>query len=161
MLLLLARLLHIATVLALVAGLVGRLVTFRQALRSSDWAVITTLLDASAWFDRYLVIPGSMLVLLSGGGLAGIAHWPFRRPDGWPTWLGAALILYLSLIPVIALVLAPRRREREAAVKDTIAKQRITAELARALGEPSVMWARRYEWFVIIGTLTLMVLKPF
>jgi len=102
-----------------------------------------------------------MLVLLTGGVLAGLAHWPFWNTSGTPSWLLVALLLYLSLIPVIAAVLAPRARHREAALHASIAAGRMNNELARALTDPAVTWARRYEWLVMMTVLTLMVLKPF
>jgi len=102
-----------------------------------------------------------MLVLLTGGALAGLAHWPFRAASGGPTWLLVAVLVYLSLIPVIAVVLAPRGRRREAALHASIASRRLTDELARALADPLVTWARRYEWLVMASVLALMVLKPF
>ena len=159
--LLLLKLLHIASVLALFAGLVGRAVTYRQARQSTELAALVPLLEASGWFDRFLVIPGSMLVLLTGGALADLAHWPFRTGSGTPTWLLVALLVYLSLVPVIAVVLVPRRRRREAAFHASIAARRLTNELASALADPVVTWARRYEWLVMVSVLTLMVLKPF
>ena len=106
------------------------------------------------------MIPGSILVLLTGGALAGLAHWPFRATNGAPTWLLVALLIYLSLIPVIAVVLSPRRRRREAALHASIAALRLTDEIAAALADPVVTWARRYEWLVMVSVLTLMVLKP-
>lgn len=159
--LLLLKLLHIASVLALFAGLVGRAVTYRRAQQTTELAALDPLLTASGWFDRFLVIPGSMLVLLTGGALAGLADWPFRSINGAPTWLLIALLVYLSLIPVIAVALAPRARRREAALHASMAAGRLTDELASALADPVVTWARRYEWLVMVSVLTLMVLKPF
>jgi len=157
----LLKLLHIASVIALFAGLVGRAVTYRQAQQTTEIAALPPLLRASGWFDRFLVIPGSILVLLTGGALAGLAHWPFRATNGAPTWLLVALLAYLSLIPVIAVVLAPRRRRRESALDASIAARRLTEELGSALADQGLTWTRRYEWLVMVSVLTLMVLRPF
>ena len=131
------KLLHLLTVLALVAGLIGRNITFRMAQRSQDLSALAALLSASLGFERRLVIPGSMLVLLTGRVAVWTGHWQFRSA-GQPTWLLVATILYLSLIPVIAIVLAPRRARREAALAEAVTANRITSELTAALNDPAV-----------------------
>jgi len=154
------KLLHVISVLALVAGLIGRNVTFRMAQRSQDLSALAALLFASLAFERWLVIPGSLVVLLTGGIAAWAGHWQFRAA-GQPTWLLVATIVYLSLIPVIAMVLAPRRARREAVLAEAVAANRITSELTVALNDPAVKWARLYEGLVVAIVLVLMVLKPF
>ena len=155
------KLLHLISVLALVAGLIGRNVTFRMAQRSQDLSALAALLFASLAFERWLVIPGSMLVLLTGGIAAWMGNWHFISSDRQPTWLLVASIVYLSLIPVIAVVLAPRRARREAALADAVTANRISSELTASLNDPAVKWARLYEGLVVAIVLVLMVLKPF
>ncbi len=69
--------------------------------------ICAALLNASLAFERWLVIPRFMLVLASGGVAAWSGHWAYRSSTGQPTWLLGALIVYLSLIPLIGTVLAP------------------------------------------------------
>jgi hypothetical protein len=59
-------LLHIGSAFWFVAGLVGRDVTLGRARRSDDIAAIRALCQAAGVFDRYLVIPASMAVLVFG-----------------------------------------------------------------------------------------------
>ena len=160
-LLLLLKLLHLTTVVAFLAGIVGRAVTFSHASRAATFPAAAGLLAASEIFDRWLVIPGSLLVLLTGGAAAGVGHWSFRTPEGSPTWLLTAVILYLSLIPLVAIVLAPRRRRRESALQAAFQAGEMTPELRAALADPAVRWSRRYEWLVVVAVFVLMVLKPF
>jgi uncharacterized membrane protein len=154
------KLLHLITVLALVGGLIGRNVTFRMAQRSQDLSALAALLSASLALEQWLVIPGSMLVLLTGGVAAWTGNWQFRAA-GQPTWLLVASIVYLSLIPVIAVVLAPRRAKRTAALAEAVTANRITSDLTASLNDPAVKWARIYEALVVAVVLVLMVLKPF
>src|SRR5262245_5616305 len=119
-----------------------------MAQRSQELSPLAALLFASLAFERWLVIPGSMLVLLTGGIAAGSGLCQFRAA-GQPTWLLVATIVYLSLIPVIAMVLAPRRAKREAALAQAVTANRITSELTAALHDPAVKWARLYEGLVV------------
>lgn len=155
------KLLHLLTVFALIAGLVGRNLTFRMAQHARGLDAVAACLSASLAFERWFVIPGSTLVLVTGGIAAWSGHWGFRTASGQPTWLLVALIVYLSLLPVIGAVLAPRRARREQALAASVAAGRMTPELTAALHDPAVQRARIYEVVVVIVVLVLMVLKPF
>jgi hypothetical protein len=57
-------------------------------------------------------------------------------------------------------VLAPRRRQRETALREAVAAGRITSELRAALDDRGVLRARTVEALLIAAIVVLMVLKP-
>ena len=134
------KLFHLITAFALIAGLIARNITFRLAQRATALPALAALLSASLALERWLVIPGSMLVLASGGLSAWLGHWAFLSSSGQPTWLLGALIVYLSLIPLIGAVLAPRRAKREQALTTAVAANQITPELTATLNDRAVRW---------------------
>jgi hypothetical protein len=156
---LLLKLLHVVAAFGLVTGLVGRAVTFRDARRVQSIDSAAALLGASHWFDARLVIPSFFGVLVTGlltawnGGVA----WVVRSR---PSWMLAALILLLLQTPLIPTVLVPRRRRREAALREAVAVRRITPELRAALDDRGVQRARALEAGLIAAIIVLMVMKP-
>ena len=112
----LLRLSHVILAVAFITGLIGRAVAFRHARSAGTLEATAALLTLSDWFDRSLVIPGSILVLVSGVALAWIGRWPLVAGTGRPTWLLVSLILLLLPISFIPIVLVPRRARRQAAL---------------------------------------------
>jgi Predicted integral membrane protein (DUF2269) len=78
----LLRLLHVTLAVAFIAGLLGRAVAFREARTARTLEATAGLLRLSDWFDRRLVVPGSVLVLLSGIVITWVGRWPLFRSAG-------------------------------------------------------------------------------
>ena len=76
-------------------------------------------------------------------------------------WLPVALLLFLSILPLVPLVFLPRGTVFEAALEDARERGEVTPELRTAFRDPAVAFARRYEVVVVAVVLALMVLKPF
>ena len=78
-----------------------------------------------------------------------LAMWAGDVPltgDGW--WLLVALLLFLSMIPLVPLVFLPRGRVFEAALEDARERGEVTPELRTAFRDPAVAFARRYgSWW--------------
>src|SRR5262249_47579875 len=121
------------------------------------------LLRASDDFDRLMVIPGSMVVLLLGLAAAWLGGWPMLGflTGNDSNWLLVALVLYLSPIPFIPLYLCPRRNCRNALITRGEVENRVSDELARALSDRGVRAFRRGELAVVVAVIVLMVTKPF
>src|SRR5512133_366953 len=94
------RLVHILFALAFITGLVGRAVAFRQARSAGPLEATAALMQLSDWFDRRLVIPGSLLVVLSGAAASWLGHWPLVTA-GRLSWLFVSLILLLLMVTFI------------------------------------------------------------
>jgi hypothetical protein len=71
-----------------------------------------------------------------------------------------ALILYLSLIPLVPLVFLPRGKIFEAAMADAEAAGQVTPALRAALDDRAVWGARWFERIVVAVIIVLMVTKP-
>ena len=146
----------------IVAGLVGRWVTLRQAAASTDIAAVHTLLRLSDRFEWMAVrIPPVVLVL---GIATAIAQGrPFLGPfQGAPVdWLFLSIVIYLSVIPVIPLVFLPRGRVFAATLAEATAAGRVTEALTAGFRDRVVLAAHVYELAVIVVVFVLMITKPF
>jgi hypothetical protein len=150
-------LLHVATAFWFVAGLAGRDVSITRAARATDIASVQALIGAADVFDRFFVIPGSIAVLVAG--LIAMAATHLRLAD--ETWLLVALILLLSIIPLVPLVFLPRAKVFEAALGDAVTVGEVTPALRAAFADRAVAGARWYERIVVAVVIILMVTKPF
>ena len=155
--------LHVLSAFMLVAGSVGRNLTWLHTIRSRDLATVRSYSELGDAFDTFLVRPGSLLVLLTGLTAAHFRGWPILGflQGGGSNWVLAALALYLTFIPLIALVFVPRWKVRRRALADATAKGAITPELTAALNDPAVNAGRLYEMAATIGFVWLMIAKPF
>jgi hypothetical protein len=157
------RLLHILAAFWFIAGLLGRWAAFAQARRAGDIGPASTLLRLSELFEGTMVIPGSMVVLALGL----LTAWAQSQPvlgvlgGAQTNWLLVSLVLSLSMIPIVALLLAPRRKRRRAALEVALTQGTITAELRAALDDRIVHAGRAAELGITATTLLLMILKPF
>jgi hypothetical protein len=100
-----------------------------------------------------MVRPGGLAVLLSGLAAAAMRGWPILGflQGGASNWVLAALLVYLTLIPVIVLVFVPGLAAYEKALEQAHAAGAITPALKAALADPVVARARVYElWISVI-----------
>lgn len=151
--------LHVLVAFWFVAGLLGRDVILGLARGTSDIGRVQTLVAAAGPFDRLMVIPGSMAVLVLG-----ILTWWAQHLPLWgdgTRWVPVSLIVFASSIPLVPLIFLPRGRVFEAALSSAIAQGRVTPELTAALNDPMVEFAHWYERAVVVVVLVLMVTKPF
>jgi uncharacterized membrane protein len=156
----LMRLLHILTSIVFISGLLGRSIAYAQARRADDIHVAGTLLQNSQRFEQWMVIPGSLALLLFGLLTAWLQGLP---PLGGvhANWLLLSLVLFVSMIPIVVVVLIPRSKRRHAALTGALARGVMTAELRAALADKAVVWGRTAELLVVAVILVLMILKPF
>ena len=152
-------LLHVGAAFWFVAGLAGRDVTLAKAASSQDVGLVAELAELAGRFDKWMVIPGSIAVLLLGVTTVLAQGRSFAGTDGW--WVLTSLVLFLSLIPLVPLVFVPRGRVFERALSDALAKDEVTPELTAALNDGAARAARMYERIVVIIIIVLMVTKPF
>jgi hypothetical protein len=152
-------LLHVATAFWFVAGLVGRDLTLARARASREIAIVRSLADLAVVFDRYLVIPGSMAVLALGLATAISQGRSFTGVDAG--WMLAALVLFLSLLPLVPLVFIPKGKVFDAALEEAETERSVTPALRDAFSDRAVGAARMYERIVVAVIIVLMVTKPF
>src|SRR5215212_4409208 len=160
---LIMRFLHILSAFWMIAGLLGRWVAYDQARRAANIQPATALLRLSERFEQLMVIPGSQIVLVLGLLTAWIGGHPLlgALQGARANWLLVSLVLSLCMIPIVALLLAPRRKLRRQAFEDAVARRTLTAELRAALDDRIVLGSRTTEMILTGAILVLMVLKPF
>jgi uncharacterized membrane protein len=160
---LIMRFLHILSAFWLITGLLGRWMAYAQARRAADILPAAALLRLSERFEQLMVIPGSQSVLVFGLLAAWLGGHPLLGvlQGARANWLLVSLALSLSMIPIVALLLAPRRKLRRLALEDAVARGALTAELRAALDDRIVLGSRTAEMMITGAILALMVLKPF
>jgi uncharacterized membrane protein len=160
---LLLEVLHVATAMLFVAGLIGRSATFQRAGQARDIQTAATLLSLSEWFERNFVIPAYFAVLMTGLLVAWLARWPIWTglTSGTPKWPLVSLVVFLSPMTFILSYLAPRRKRRAQALADALSQEKVTPALAAALHDRGVLLFRRVEFFLTGVVTVLMVTKPF
>jgi len=154
---------HILSVLCLVAGTAGRAACTGLAGRTDDFNTVRTLMQASSGFEMKMVRPSSLFILVTGLITAYLGGWPILGflQGASVNWVLAALVIYLSIIPVIVFIFVPRGRNYHRALQEAGACGAVTPELRAALHDPAVRWARRYEILILLVVTFLMVVKPF
>jgi predicted integral membrane protein DUF2269 len=157
------RLLHILLAFWFTAGLVGRNLTFRQAGQAADIGATSALLRASECFERLMVRPGSLAVLILGLLTAWLQGQPLLGflQGAATNWLLASLALSLSTILLVVLVLIPRSRLRTRAIESALAQGAVTTDLRAALADRAVIASRNAELLIVAVIVAFMALKPF
>ena len=160
---LVSKLIHVLSAMWFISGVVGRGVTFAQAARATQISTAHTLLKLSDFFERRMVLPGSMAVLGFGLLVAWLRGWPLWGflQGANSNWLLTSLIFFLAPTPMIPLYLIPRRRQRAKLAEEALARGAVTAELTAALHDQGVMTYRMVELIVAVVVTILMVTKPF
>ena len=160
----LMKLLHVLASFWLISGVVGRGLAFWQARKAKDVQAIHALLQISEFFEKYAIIPVSIMVLVFGLIVTWMQKWPlFGFLQGSPSnWLLVSFLLFVGLSAFIApLGLVARRKERMRAVKEALAQDTITLRLLAALNDKVVIRYRIIEFIVSVIIIILMVTKPF
>jgi len=149
---------HVWAVLWLVAGIVGRDVCYWQAGRANDLAALLTVAQLAGTFERAMVRPATFVVLITGLIRVGpgLAILGFLQ-GGTANWVLTALLIYLSVIPLIVFVFLPKGRVYRKALKEAVARDEVTPELGAAINDPLVGAARAYE-IVMDGALVFLML---
>ena len=157
------KLLHVLAAIWFISGLLGRWFTLGQAARTSNIQTVSDLVNLGGQFERRMVIPGSLAVLLLGLITAWLQGWPILGvlQGGTSNWLLVSLVLFLIQIPLIPLVFLPRGKIFGEALTQAVAQGHVTGVLSAAFGDKTVFAAHVTE---LVGTfiiVVLMVAKPF
>jgi hypothetical protein len=158
------KLLHVLAAFWMVSGVVGRGLAFWWAGRATSVQAVQALLQVSEFFERYAVIPVSVLVLIFGLIVTWLQIWPlfgFLQCSS-SNWLLVSSVLFLGLSAVIGpLKLIARRKERERALEEALAQGTITLRLLAALNDKVVNRFRMAEFIILMIIIVFMVTKPF
>jgi uncharacterized membrane protein len=158
------KLMHVLAAFWFISGVIGRDFTFWQAGKATDVQAVHALLQVSDFFERYAVIPVSMVVFLFGLIVTLMQKWPlFGFIQGSSSnWLLISFLLFLGISLAIGpLKLVARRKQRTRAVEEALAQGTITPELIAALNDRVVIRFRAVELAVLVIIIIFMVTKPF
>jgi len=160
---LVAVVVHVLIVFWLVGGIVARDIAYGLAARESNLDALRTFVRFGGHAERHFVRPATFAVLVAGLIAAWARGWPIlgALQGAHVNWVLTALVIYLSIIPVIVLVFLPRGRVFRVAFDAAIAEGRVTPALTAALNDPAVRLARGYELLMIATLTVLMVMRPF
>jgi uncharacterized membrane protein len=156
------KLVHVASAIWFSAGLLGRWYALSAASRAPDVKLTRAFADLGGRFENAMVIPGSTAVLVSGIVVALIGGFPLFGPfQAGPSWIFAALLLFIAILVLVPTVFLPRGKAFGAALADATARDEVTPSLRAAFADRVVV---RSHWAELAGVgaiLVLMVLKPF
>jgi hypothetical protein len=154
---------HVLLVFWLVAGIVGRSRSYDRAARTDDLSRVQFLVEMGGHFETSMVRPATFAVLVAGLIAAWARGWPILGflQGGGSNWVLVSLLLYLSIIPVIAFVFIPRGKVFRAALDEAKQLGQVTPRLKAALADPAVAAARMYELAMVGAITALMVTRSF
>jgi uncharacterized membrane protein len=157
------KLVHIFGGIALICGLIGRGMTMWKAQGTADVRVVVQFTELAGWFERWLVIPSSWVILLFGLVTALLNGWPLLGflQGAQANWLLVSLVLFLSVIPVIVFIFLPRGRDFQQALDEALRQGSVTPNLRAAFADRLVALAHMYELVVVFLIMILMITKPF
>ena len=157
------KFLHILIAVWFITGLVGRGVIPSFASREQNLERIGGLLEASGFFERFMVIPGWSAALAAGMLLAWLAGYPLLGSvvGHGPNWVLAAIVIWLSTLPWVPLVFLPRAKRFSAALEESRRIGSVTPALITAFSNRLVRAGHVYEYVAVIVLIYLMVAKPF
>jgi uncharacterized membrane protein len=159
---LLIKLVHVASAMWLVGGLFARFLALGAASRCADVRTTQALTELAGRFENLMVIPASMVLLVTGIIAALLGGFPLLGPvQGGPWWLVVSLLLYFGSLVLVPTVFLPRGRLFGAALDDALARDEVTPSLRAAFADRVVARSHRGEFIGVGVIVALMVLKPF
>jgi hypothetical protein len=150
---------HVLSVFWLVGGILARDRCYALARSTDDLSRLQWLVEMGGHFERRMARPATFAVLLAGLMAAWARGWPILGLlQGSPTnWVLVSLLVYLTIIPVIAFIFIPRGRIFRAAFEEATSLGQVTPALKAALSDRMVVAARAYE-LIMIGVITAIML---
>ena len=160
-LLALFKLLHIASAIWVVGGLLSRAVALAAVRREPAMPILKALADVSGRIEDFMIAPGTLAVLVTGIATAIAGGRSLFGPfDGGPIWIFVPFVLMIIVAITTPLVLARDRRWGEA-LQQAASEGRITEPLRHYL-RSDTMLRRHAPEITFAGLIViLMVLKPF
>lgn len=150
---------HVCSGIWMIAGLLGRWIVLGAAARSGEITTTRSILEIGSKFERGMVQPGSLVILVTGLALAWVQDQPllgFLQGSG-ANWLLISLLLYLTSIPLVGLLFIPRGRRFELALAAATELKAVTPDLRAAFADRAVLAGHVYELAVVFLILSLMI----
>lgn len=155
------KLLHLASAMWLVSGLLGRAVALAATRRYSDVAIVKSIADVSGRLENLMIAPGYILLIVTGVATALAGGYSLFGPlSGGPWWVFLG-VLYMIVGTVITPFVVRADAAWGKALEESVSLGRITDRLRGYLERGALI--RRYAPDIVVVALVvaLMVLKPF
>lgn len=155
------KLIHVASAIWVMTGLLARPVALIAARRAPDIRILKAIADVSGRFEDLMIAPGLLAVIVTGLAAALTGGFSLLGPfTGGPLWIFIPIVLMLLAVITTPLTLARDRRWGQALQE--AAAQGVMTDRLRAFLQRDTM-VKRYAPDVVLASLivVLMVLKPF
>jgi uncharacterized membrane protein len=160
---LLLKFLHIGSAIAFVGGILARQLARSVAERSEDPREIALGFRIADPIEKFMVIPGSTLVILIGAALAIVTGAPILGflQGASRNWLLVANVLILGIVALVPTVFLPRGKVFGERLEEAIRRGQVTPELRASMRDPVVRLSHTAELVATILVVVLMVFRPF
>jgi hypothetical protein len=151
------KLAHIGLAMGLVAGTLGRWIVLSRAANEERIDRAAELTQLAHPFEQ-LVMRSSLLIVPVGLATAWAQGYEWLGLTEF--WMLGSLVLYLAAMVMVPTIFIPRGRRFEAALAAAQQAGSVTPELRAAFNDGAVRFARTAEVVVLVGIVTMMVVKP-
>jgi uncharacterized membrane protein len=157
------RFLHILFAIVFVGGVFSRQLVRSIALRSDDPRDIAADIRLVDPIERYMVMPGSLLVILFGVALALTSGRPILcfLEGSSQNWLLVANALVVTTFILVPTVFLPKGKIFTHNLEEAIEAGRMTPQLQVSLDDGVVRLAHTIELVAVVLVVVLMVFRPF
>lgn len=157
------RFLHIVSAIAFIGGVFARQIIRSIAEKSTDIEQFAVLSQAAGRIENYMVIPGSLAVVVFGVPLAlirGIPMFGFLQGAS-QNWLLASNLILVAGILLVPFVYLPKGRLFDKFLAEARLRGEMTPDLQAAIQDRTVRFAHAFEMIMVSVIVVLMVFKPF
>jgi len=106
------KLLHVASAIWFASGLLGRAVALSGASRATEISLTKALADLAGTFETRMVIPGSIVVLVTGIVAALVGDVALLGPpQNAPAWPLVGLVVFIAINLLVPTVFLPRGKQ--------------------------------------------------
>lgn len=160
---LILRLLHIASAMLFIGGVVARQVLRSGANTTHDVRTFVALNHAGGRIETSMVMPGFLGVIGFGVLLALATRTPMAGwfQGGTQNWLLVSLLLLLVDVLTVPVINRHRGKHFDELVQEAIATGQMTPQLRAELAKTTLRWMYCTQLVVPVVIAVLMVLKPF
>lgn len=160
---LILRVLHIASAMLFIGGVVARQVLRSLARTTHDIRSFVVLNHAGGRIETRMVMPGFLGVIGFGVLLALTTRTPMAGwlQGGTQNWLLVSLLLLLVDILTVPVINRHRGKHYDGLVQEAVATGQMTPQLRAELATTTLRWMYCTQLVVPMVIAVLMVLKPF
>jgi uncharacterized membrane protein len=157
------RFLHILFAIIFVGGVLSRQLVRSIAYRSDNPREIAAGIRLADPIEKYMVMPGSLLVILFGAALALTGGRPILGflEGSTQNWLLVANALIAATFILVPTVFLPKGKIFARNLEEAIEAGVMTPQLQISIDDAAVRLAHTIELIAVVLVVALMVFRPF